>query len=46
MTTRLSIPGNYCKFCGTKIGEEITCGGCGHVDPVTINQPEEGSGFE
>lgn len=32
---RLSIPGYLCTNCGTKMGDPVTCPGCGWVDPMT-----------
>ena len=32
---RLSIPGYLCTNCGTKMGHELKCSGCGWVDPMT-----------
>lgn len=37
MTARLSIPGNFCVYCGTKITQELECEGCGWIDPLTIS---------
>lgn len=34
-TVRLSIPGDLCTNCGTKMGESLVCPGCGWVDPMT-----------
>lgn len=38
MIPRMSIPGNACTRCGTTIGKELVCSGCGWVDPPTKRQ--------
>jgi|GEM_PF-1738925 hypothetical protein len=37
---RLSIIGNYCVHCNTKIEESIACKECGWIDPMTRSTPK------
>ncbi len=39
--TRLSIPGNECCHCGTRMTQSLVCPGCGHCDPLT-KRPNSG----
>lgn len=32
---RMSTPGHECVHCGTVMGADLRCAGCGWVDPMT-----------